>query len=409
MFIDSIFQFSQFLNFYHSMGNFFGRRRRDTQPTQCSDPPQEPETTSYEEHEPEPAPPSEPEPQLDPQHHPHTSLSLPVIEALPLTPIIFTHVHDIDGILSKLYSLIQSAENWPENIDSKEDIERILVRRISPYFKSRFSSTPPSEAAPSESMLVAWNQVTLTLVDALPMDHLYPLIDLWRLAILDQTIGEWASALSPPDPISVITARLTEALRLSDASTTSQGMRNFMLTGMRFLSNAIASPALCNQRLLLPEMKFAITSVLTCSLLHTDPLVRTAAASLAFNFSATMQQGRLDQVQGRGEGSPQVASTAEDEDWEAELVSSVVKAIHMEISCEEVVHRLTASLAFLVRLSPFYSTRILPLLKETEVRWILLRKLELDPATGNGFSKNGGITRKEVRAFVEEVALKLCP
>ena len=63
------------------------------------------------------------------------------------------------------------------------------------------------------------------------------------------------------------------------------------------------------------------------------------------------------------------------------------------------VHRLTACLAFLLRLSPFYDTQVVPLLEVLQAKNILLGKLE----------KGGCVTKPEIRSLVEEVAQKLCP
>lgn len=67
------------------------------------------------------------------------------------------------------------------------------------------------------------------------------------------------------------------------------------------------------------------------------------------------------------------------------------------------VHRLTASLAFLVRLSPFYDAQISPLLDVLQTRAVLERKLM------KGGCGEAGVSKKEVRKLVEEVATKLCP
>jgi len=140
-----------------------------------------------------------------------------------------------------------------------------------------------------------------------------------------------------------------------------------------------------------------MAAVVIPSLLHTDGAVRTAAAGLAFNVSAFLQKGRVKRVKGNA------TDVQEDEDWEVEMVSAVVEALDRETTSEEVVHRLTASLAFLLRLSPGYNTAISPLLEVLQARSVLKRKL-----TKGGCGENG-VTKKEVRKLVEEVASKLCP
>lgn len=60
------------------------------------------------------------------------------------------------------------------------------------------------------------------------------------------------------------------------------------------------------------------------------------------------------------------------------------------------VHRLVASLAFLLRLSPGYDTQISPLLEVLQTSDTLKAKL-------------GSLKKPEVKKLVEEVATKLCP
>jgi desumoylating isopeptidase 1 len=64
------------------------------------------------------------------------------------------------------------------------------------------------------------------------------------------------------------------------------------------------------------------------------------------------------------------------------------------------VHRLTATLALLIRLSPNYEDQLLPLLNVLGVRETLKGKLRDD-----GKFK---VRKKDIRALLEEVADKLC-
>jgi len=68
------------------------------------------------------------------------------------------------------------------------------------------------------------------------------------------------------------------------------------------------------------------------------------------------------------------------------------------------VHRLTAALAFFLRLSPHYESQIQPLLEVLQSRQTLKGKL----AKGDGWTADGGISKKDIRKLVEEVATKLC-
>lgn len=180
----------------------------------------------------------------------------------------------------------------------------------------------------TQAILIAWSQSTLALTAALPPASLFPLVDLWRLALLDPNVSKWASPTSASDPISIFMTKAAEALQDTDRASS---LRNFILTVLRLLSNAFASPVLA-QKLLLHETKKTMTAVLVPSLLHADGAVRTAAASLAFNVAGIIQKGRIANVR-QGSSSEAVV---EDEDWELELVSAVVEALDRERASEEV-------------------------------------------------------------------------
>lgn len=61
-------------------------------------------------------------------------------------------------------------------------------------------------------------------------------------------------------------------------------------------------------------------------------------------------------------------------------------------------------MAFLIRLSPGWDTNIQPLLEVLQIREILKSKL----VKGDGWNGNGGVSKKEVRRLIDEVANKLC-
>ena len=273
--------------------------------------------------------------------HPHTSLSIPTIQALSLNPIIFSQVPAVETVVSKLSSFIDET-SWPASASqSKEQTKVVLSRTVLPYLKARFPSPPPidAKALPSATpaILTSWTQATSALALALPVESLFPLVDMWRLAFLDPAVGSWLAALdSPTDPIiSVFLPKAIEALDNINPSSY-KGSRNYILTILRMLCNAFSHSALSRKLLLLSTSptREKVTQVLVPSLLHADALVRTAAASLAFDVSTVLQTSRVESVKsGRG------IKPYEDDrfvDWEVEMVSAVVEAIDREKENEEV-------------------------------------------------------------------------
>ncbi|KAK7056967.1 hypothetical protein VNI00_002685 [Paramarasmius palmivorus] len=323
--------------------------------------------------------------------HKHTSLSLPAMQALSLKPILFTQVPALDAVANKLVSFVDSA-NWSaETTTSAEQVKRIISTSVLPYLKSRFM---PPEALKNKlpsanpTLLSAWNQATVTLAKLLPPESLFPLVDMWRLALLDPAVGTWCAANPLASPI-------TTLLNVPSTKTTVQQCpRPYMLTLLRLLSNAFSSSVL-SPRLLIDSLRSDMTAVLVPSLLHSDAGVRTAAASLAFNCSAFLQSLRVEAVKSGGGATG--AGDIENEDWEVETVSAVIEAIDREKESEDVVHRLTASLGCLLRLSPFYETQLNPLLDVLQARQVLQSKL----AAGGCGEK--GVQKTEVKKLVEEM------
>ncbi|KAL1760409.1 PPPDE putative peptidase domain-containing protein [Schizophyllum commune] len=309
--------------------------------------------------------------------HPHTKLDLPAIQKLSLDPILFKQVPALETVLAKLSSSVTTI-TWPA------DAPMTMAQQRQPNGATSHVTAQPAA-------LTAWTSATSTLASVLPAEALFPLADLWRLVILDPSAGTWcasAIASNSPDPI-------TTLLR---AHQKDPAARNLLLTTLRLLANAFAHSTL-GRTLVSGATRGEFTAALVPALLHEHAGVRTAAASVAFNAAAALQKARVESVRSGGGGY----ADGEDEDWEIEMVSAVVEALDKERSSEDVDHRLTACLAFLLRLSPFYETQVVPLLEVLQAKNILLSKLE------KGGCGDEGVMKKNIRSLVEEVAQKLCP
>ena len=259
--------------------------------------------------------------------HAHTQKSIPALDALSTDPILFTQVPALDTVLSKFTSFIDSAA---KTITTADAIKLALASEIFPYLKARFPPGANSKKGPSAShpLLVKWAHATRILSESLPPAQLFPLVDLWRLALLDDAVGAWCASRTQPtsDPIHV----------LLGLALTPELPRNYVLTVLRMIANAFATPALA--RALLADgpngKRKELTQLLVSSVLHPDGQVRTAAASLSFNVAASVQRGRLEQVRNRkGHVTP---STDEDGDWEVEIVSAVLEALQNEAQSEDI-------------------------------------------------------------------------
>ncbi|KAK7002115.1 PPPDE putative peptidase domain-containing protein [Favolaschia claudopus] len=329
--------------------------------------------------------------------HPHSSLSLTGVKAISLEPILFTQVPPLDNAMAKFVSFIDAAPPSPATTQAKE----ILTSHVLPYLKARFAPAagagkPAPLPSASTLLLTQWTAATSTLVGALPTETLFPLVDMWRLAALDPVAASWLVSTPNAGPVGVLAGRARDALA---QSTQDKGTRNYVLTTLRLLANVFKTPALA--RTLLCGDGLAL-GILVPSLLHTDATVRTAASSLAFNAAAGVQRARVATGAGLGgvcESNIRAdeADTAlcVDEEWQVELISALLEALQQEES-EEVIHRLVAAVACLLRFMPA-DGQLHGLLEVLGARGIMQGKLE---------SKL--IKKKEVQRLVDEVG-SMCP
>ena len=254
--------------------------------------------------------------------HPHTTLELSVVKAISLDPILFSQVPALDTVRDKLISFIDAAPSdaLPNGTSIKDDLTYIIF----PWLKSRFSQGKPSAQIPP-TLTSKFTQIIVTLIKALSMNSLFPLLDIWRLAVLDPSF-----AIGSVRPLtSLLTTISTSGTSISRAT---------LLTLLRLLSNAIGSPSLARPLLVSdPQAKAAVTGVLVQTLLHEDRLVRVAAASVAFNVAAWVQRGRVARLTGSGTGKGDEAKeNEEDEERDTEIISAVIESIIKESESEEV-------------------------------------------------------------------------
>jgi hypothetical protein len=248
--------------------------------------------------------------------HKHTTLSLSAVETVSLKPILFAQVPALDTVRDKLSSFIDSSP-----VAEKDIVKAAISDSIVPWLKKRFAKDG-SAAATKLAASPAFAQTAGALVLDLPMDALFPFLDLWRLGILDQGV---ASATYQP------------LIQLLDkiGSAPTPASRATLLTLLRLLSNALGSalarPLLSTDA----RAKTAVTAVLVQTLLHTDRLVRVAAASATFNVAAWVQRGRVARLHGHANADG-AGEADEDGDMEVELVSAVMEAIGNEEESEDV-------------------------------------------------------------------------
>ena len=258
---------------------------------------------------------------------------------MSLDPILFSQVPALDTVLIKQISLLDEQTQWPDVGYSKDQVKSTISAVVTTYLKPRFVVTgsvganrnAPLSLPPKPDILEGWLQATTTMASCLPIESLFPVADLWRLAVLNAPICLWIDSRPPSmpnDPLEVLLPKA--ALALDSAS---KGARNFSLIMLRFLCNCFSHACLA-KRLLRNGARDQVTAVLIASLLHPDAAVRTGSASLAFNMAAVLQKERVDAVKsGRG-----IRADSEDDlaDWQVEVMTAVVEALDREKENEEV-------------------------------------------------------------------------
>jgi len=249
----------------------------------------------------------------DSAHH-HTTLSLPAVESISLNPILFTQVPKLDTLLAKLNEFIDSAPSWTSPV-TQAQVKQVLAKTIIPFLKASFTTPPPPQ--PPTAPFDSWSALAASLVSNLPISNLFPLVDIWRVALLNPKFSEWNSNRNASkNTIGVLLSRTLE----------SKGVpRNYQLTVLRMLSNAFSNTSLARQCVV--SMRSDLTSLLVSALLHEDAAVRTAAASLAFNVASYLQKLRLEKMKSSCNSN---IDPEEDAEWEVEIVSAILEAIRQE-------------------------------------------------------------------------------
>ena len=254
-----------------------------------------------------------------------------------MNPILFTQVPALDTVSTKLASFIDAAPSSAELQLAKQTIIGVVV----PFLKSRFpgkdaSAAPKKPAIPaSPQILTNLATATVALSNSLPLAQLFPLVDMWRLAVLDEPVASWLASAPTPDPLQQLLDKLLTLLDSGDAAAKASG-RNYTLTVLRLLANGFAHAALARTLLAAAGKRAAVTRVVVAALLHEDAAVRTAAAGLAFDVAAALQRSRVERLRGASTAGPAAVVVEEDEEWEVELVSAVLEALSNEVQSEEV-------------------------------------------------------------------------
>ncbi|ELU42231.1 ATP-dependent RNA helicase DHX8 [Rhizoctonia solani AG-1 IA] len=190
---------------------------------------------------------------------------------------------------------------------------------------------------------------------AQPQD-LFPLLDLWRVALLNQTFAT-KCALNGYAMANVI-AKISEHVEKLGGATP----KPLALTSLRLQSNISSNPALLRQIMNEPMHRSNFTQVTISGLLHEDTGVRTTASTLVFNLATHLQRSRRQ--------NPTRPDSVEDGEWEVEVITAILEGLYREAD-SGIVHRLVSAFGFFVMLSPSFVEQTGPLLEVLEAKTTL--------------------------------------
>jgi hypothetical protein len=280
---------------------------------------------------------------------------------------------------------------WPpQAAHGKTEVKVMINDSIAPYLRARIAKGKATEPSAANTMLMSWSEASTILINSAPVEKLFPVVDLWRLLVLDPIMGAWVASQPSFDthPLSLLLA--------IPFSQKAPCPRNYLLTLLRLFSNVFACPPIAN-RFVVGAQKQKLTELVVQTLLHDDASVKNASASVIFNLAAVVQSNRMKSARGEQMQSTKSIVTDESEDWEVEMISAIVEALRREKDNEEFVHRLTAALAFIIRLSPFCDS-LQTLLHVLQCREVLESKI----SGGEGW--NGEWQKSDAKKLVKEVA-----
>ena len=244
------------------------------------------------------------------------------MRSIPFQPILYKQVPALDAALLKLVSFIDKSCNL-----DKAALKRKLYGSIVPYLKAPNTATKPSPD------INRWVEVTQTLIDTLSPAELFPIIDFWRLALLEPRFAR-LSVNASDEPFKVLLNTATKSL--NESTTLDTGPRNFYITILRMFSNGFATLEL-SRHLMKPSLRPLLTQIVVPSLLHSDPAVRSAAAGLTFNMVSHQQSALVDFYRNGNAGDPVPDTEGEGGgDWETEVVTAILESLNKETQSEEV-------------------------------------------------------------------------
>ncbi|KAL1932294.1 hypothetical protein VTP01DRAFT_9350 [Rhizomucor pusillus] len=284
--------------------------------------------------------------------HPHRKIHLRRVIDLPNEPVLYTTFGDIDKIFGKLQDFIQQSNL---TLDSKHLATLEAARNA-------IKQSYPNVDINAED----WQSVASFLLEKLPVDRRFPLLDIFRIMLFTET--GYNHYLKDCTPI----VHIIESGYQTDSVTKATLLMTLRIACNLFARNSTLVTTYFSSALATSSYRSVLTQLLVNSLLSADSQVRQTAAALAFNWSTIIAKERLRKEEEGGD-SLQGTPEQEDSDWEIEVVSAVMDVLSKEKD-EEVVHRLLAAISKFLFLAPADLSPLPDLLQALDIKAILESK-----------------------------------
>ncbi|KAJ3287470.1 hypothetical protein HK104_008560 [Borealophlyctis nickersoniae] len=269
--------------------------------------------------------------------HPHVKVKTPTLDKFPSAPILYTQSTNLKAIFTKL---AEFTAQHSVTMDSS------VLDGIRDGLQAKH------ETKVKETLVLPgrWAATVSGLLDDLPTEQLFPLLDIVRLLVLDDGVRDHYVRDKDATLMKIM-------YRCGGGQSQPEELpKAVRLMALRLACNLFASPTSTTYLLSLTRTippsstphRSVVTALLIETLLSADASVRQGAASLAFNIAVTEAKYR-DSGSGGVEG--QEEEEGMHEEWVAELVAAVAKAVEVEED-DEIVLRLLASLCHLLRYAP---------------------------------------------------------
>lgn len=283
--------------------------------------------------------------------HPHSKMPNPA-SLVPAKAIQHRTIPNLMTAEQKLNEITtqHKAASFSEKADLQEG-RSVLTKTLMPWIREGLAAGKQKRMAEADA--IRWIKGARKCVEILSVKDLFPIVDLVRIAILDE---QQAGLLAQSEGATILNEIFAKAKGNMDMTN-----KATLMTTYRLIGNALAcKPDPLTTRV---AQSSDVVALLVYGVLCEDAGMRTATINAAFNWARVQSAGHSPFV-----AAPEVedvAQTTQGSDEEVELLCAVLECIEKEGDMER-LHRATAALVVLLYCAPSWHTTLQPLLEVTE-------------------------------------------